>query len=97
MTLNDFESQKMNTDLLGNFNDDIDAFIKLEEAYVSKLDIGNLGNFQEVLEIKNRYFNNMASMDSISSIKDVLMLDNRSSHFKTNDKITETLHYVTSG
>ena len=96
MTLNDFESQKMNTDLLGNFNDDIDAFIKLEEAYVSKLDIGNLGNFQEVLEIKNRYFNNMASMDSISSIKDVLMLDNSSSHFKTNDKITEPLHYDTS-
>ena len=36
MILADQESNKMNMDLLGNFNDDIDAFINNEEKNILK-------------------------------------------------------------
>ena len=45
MILADQESNKMNMDLLGNFNDDIDAFINNEEKSMLKYEIGNFGCF----------------------------------------------------
>ena len=64
---------------------------------MKKLDIGNFGNFQEVLEINDRYCQNIASLDTNQSVMDILNLQSkRSSIIPKEEKQTETIHYVSS-